>query len=903
MNGLELYIQALVGGITGYITNVTAVKMLFRKILGFGGVIIETREEFIENVSQLVERDIINHGTLDIELSKDDFVSAATRVFNDFLQKQIYIVTPDIELGQVPGMSMSMSNLTEFLSENQGRAIDEALKTILDAIFLTELLSEKQLAVVAGQAIDVSLDILRETEILDTFISALYYQYQEETLSDFIPPKVLEVVIENLMEATAGLHLKMEQNYDKLVDQLVEDLYAQFDISILINEVEKSIKNKTFIELLGRSRAENISNELLAHIVQFLQSPEGKKLLEQASEYLFRVIKEVHLPLFNLFKPELADNLESFLSSKLPSVINQLIMWLKQNQDRIENSIEEALQNTLAQETGPRAEMKKFLYNILANQALAGKYEVFAKVIQGIQNNVDVRTLSEEITDDIISYLKRTNMSEMVCSLETRGIFTSYDITRLIEGNLDKLAAGIDLKGVDSYFNTKLEEILNISFAKPMESYIKGLMMKSKGEYFYSEKFTASLHKKLKTMMQEASTKRLKDLVQAESADCNLLKLKSFILSQPEIHRKKLATALVGQGQKIMGDKKLGEIINPSLKDQAAMTISNKISLSAKDKLQELQYRPIYSLYHNANALPAIEISLTSAGIDLLNNNLENITKGQIESVVATNLSKLSSQQLQVLIEDFMGKELKPISWLGALIGTCAGLGFGFTKSFLNIHGSMSMAFSVPVYAFVGYITNKQALWMIFHPYKPWRVFGKDVPLTQGVIVKSKPRFAKSMAYFVSEELLNSESSLALFQRNRQSLYSTLLNSIISDNYLRVENLLLTNKSVIASRLLREGAILAQKNNQKWSQNFVDELQCISLKKADLEDLTDTIEEYSGDFLSKIQPDIVDTIIRIVKDEKPLIDVLPYEATKFIKRGFVLPLTDFAKNSHRICEK
>ena len=885
MNGLELYLQALAGGITGYVTNVTAVKMLFKKVFGFGGVIIETREEFIENVSKLVERDIINHGTLDNELSKDAFIAKVTKVVDDILQRQLYEVTPNIKLGQVPQMTESMDNFINFLSEKQPGVIDKALKTVMKTVALQDILSKKQVEVLATQGIDASLHIFTETKILDDFISSLHLQYKDDTLADIIPPKVFEIVTQNLHETSADLHRRLQQDYDTMVSQLMDDLYVHFDISTLVVEIQKSIKNKTLIELLGRTHAKNISNELLEHIVKFLQSAEGRKVLAQASEYLFRVIKEVDMPLFNLFKPQLADDLEKFLASKLPGVIQQLIVWFKQNQDQIESKIEEALQSTLAQETGARAEMKKFLYTVLTKQALAGKFQVVAKVIKGIETNVDVRILSEEITADIIGYLKRTNISEMVGSLEDKGIFTSHDITRLIEGNLKMVLARIDLNPADSYFNTKLGDIFTISLAQPMESYIKGLLTKVKEDALYSQKFTETFQKQLTGMIREMSTKTLGNLVQDESGRLDVSKIKSHILIELQTRRDELVTAVVGHSSKMMGDKKIRDVLNTNLEDQAARVISKKISLYTTDKLQELQLRPLHHFYDRYNAVQVIGTKLTRASMDLLNHNLENITKGQIEAVVATNLSKLSNEQLQEMVEDFMGKELKPISWLGALIGAFAGLGFGFAKSMMQITGSWSIALAVPVYGFVGYITNKQALWMIFHPYHPWRIFSRDVPLTQGVIVKSKPRFAKSMARFVGEELLTPQSSIALFEKNRESLYHAFRESIAKDNYKKVENILVSNIVGIASGLLMGGVAQAEKHYEQWSRDLVDKIQHIRVKKLGLGHLIEILREDGVDLLAKMQPAMGANIYRTLNVEKTLIEVLPTQVTQSLKSG------------------
>ena len=81
------------GGATGYITNDYAVKMIFRKYGPLGGMIIDTREQFVESVSELVERDIINNRTIENELSKYEFRRVFYNLISDVLKKYLYILS------------------------------------------------------------------------------------------------------------------------------------------------------------------------------------------------------------------------------------------------------------------------------------------------------------------------------------------------------------------------------------------------------------------------------------------------------------------------------------------------------------------------------------------------------------------------------------------------------------------------------------------------------------------------------------------------------------------------------------------------------------------------------------------------------------------------------------------
>ncbi len=59
--------------------------------------------------------------------------------------------------------------------------------------------------------------------------------------------------------------------------------------------------------------------------------------------------------------------------------------------------------------------------------------------------------------------------------------------------------------------------------------------------------------------------------------------------------------------------------------------------------------------------------------------------------------------------------------------------------------------------AFIGYLTNKVAIKMLFRPLKPWKVFGVRVPMTPGVIPSKRHELADNIGEMVGEHLLTSK--------------------------------------------------------------------------------------------------------------------------------------------------
>ncbi len=58
--------------------------------------------------------------------------------------------------------------------------------------------------------------------------------------------------------------------------------------------------------------------------------------------------------------------------------------------------------------------------------------------------------------------------------------------------------------------------------------------------------------------------------------------------------------------------------------------------------------------------------------------------------------------------------------------------------------------------AFIGYLTNRIAIRMLFRPLKPWRIFGVRIPMTPGVIPSKRHELAVNIGEMVGEHLLTS---------------------------------------------------------------------------------------------------------------------------------------------------
>ncbi len=90
--------------------------------------------------------------------------------------------------------------------------------------------------------------------------------------------------------------------------------------------------------------------------------------------------------------------------------------------------------------------------------------------------------------------------------------------------------------------------------------------------------------------------------------------------------------------------------------------------------------------------------------------------------------------------------------------------------------------------AFIGYLTNKIAIRMLFRPLRPWHIFGLRVPMTPGVIPSKREQLAENIGEMVGSHLLTSRDIGAAlseepFQEHLHGIVDARVREILSRDY------------------------------------------------------------------------------------------------------------------------
>lgn len=196
-----------------------------------------------------------------------------------------------------------------------------------------------------------------------------------------------------------------------------------------------------------------------------------------------------------------------------------------------------------------------------------------------------------------------------------------------------------------------------------------------------------------------------------------------------------------------------------------------------------------------------------------------------------------------------MGKELKPITYLGALLGAAAGMIFNLTGVEAALMAAspvwVDYVSSAVLYGGVGWLTNVLAIWMIFNPYQEKYIASFKMPFTPGVVAKNRNRFADSMGSFVEKELLKANSAAELLENNRAKITDKGLQYFKEQDYRLLFSLLKNKDSLIAEQLInfsleqipkaKGNADLQKYINTKLANVLENEIKIISLEEKSLE--------------------------------------------------------------------
>ncbi|MCY7433457.1 DUF445 family protein [Bacillus safensis] len=165
--------------------------------------------------------------------------------------------------------------------------------------------------------------------------------------------------------------------------------------------------------------------------------------------------------------------------------------------------------------------------------------------------------------------------------------------------------------------------------------------------------------------------------------------------------------------------------------------------------------------------------------------------------------------------------------------------------------------FMIVIGAVIGAATNHLAIKMLFRPYKPYYLFGKQLPFTPGLIPKRRDEVAKQVGVMVMEHLLTPEGIQKRFESSeaKQEILRTVHQYIDKGANMEI---------TVFSLLEKFGVSQADVKADRWLHQWSDQK------------LASLLETYNEQTLSELLP---------VEVETKISSKIPDAADYILKRG------------------
>lgn len=815
-----IFMQGFSGAVAGYITNKYAVNMIFKEYtpLKIGGAVKKNKEKFIKEVSELVEKDIINSQTLLGSIKSKDFSDVIDSACIDFMTNSLKDVFKEVKLKNIPGINDTTEQCVTFIEQNLQEELPNLIDNLSNKIDIKTLIQKQQLDNISEKIFELIVNILENDKKLEEFLECLYDENKDLTLAEILSDNAKQGLIE-------GIANIINQAINNIIDdekqsiELLEKIYELLDLKSVISKLEDSLGQKTLEDIAGKDGLDNISNLLFKHIQNLIDEKENKDKIKEIISELLTIAKDMDVTLFEVLPPEFANSIVSYIRYIIPDIAPHISNWLYENKEKIDTVINSAVDETVNKAEDPsfRGIVEKF----------GGMLETISqtlKIVDRAANMVEEYDLTPESSEKIYlaisKFFEETSIGDVVELLQDKLNLSDDDICGNLLELFNQKGDILIQKIVFNLKEKKISEFIKIDLEKIFKSKIIPLIYKFINSK--KQKINSYVYKLLQDKIEEILTNNIENLIEKEKVGVlskKLPKLISKYIGNNKTTCKIYIEKLVASGLKNIDFENL--IMKN--KESLILIMCNKFNDLKEIALQNLQDKELNDVLDLIKEKEEFSLSLSQKLNKGLVNNVEKVIDNNVQRIIYNNLIKLDEDEICNIAQSFMGKQLKPLSYFGALLGTVAGLIFAFViNGTINNFGFydrfQTTIMACVLMGLVGILTNVIALWMIFHPYEKNKFVAK-IPIfkifSQGYIPSHKEGFANGMAYFIDNELLKGKRVEDLFNSKKDKFSQSIYNFVSNNNFKIIIDIASENKNKISKFLYKFIINQCEKNKAK----------------------------------------------------------------------------------------
>lgn len=815
INLMFLILQGVSGGASGYITNKYAVNMLFKEYtpLKLGGVIRKNKQKFIEELSELIERDIINGETLKEKVSTEEFKNQLKKMNSSILKENLKESLNDLRIKDISNFYDSKDSLKHFIKDNLEILTTDFIENFLNNFKIEYVLSKEQKDNISSNVYNLLLKHIEKEENIVQTVCDLYEEKSNIKISELLCDDTKNKIIQEIEKYIELIFKDIFENEEKLKMSL-NKLYEILNIQDIVCKLQELIKEKELRVFIDEEKTDN-----------FINSDYLKTLLKSIIDKIYEKFMNSDKYMYEILPEETNAILESVMKTALEKMIPYLSGYIAYNKEEINRLIEESINESMY---GFDASIKNLIINKARETFLtdnSSKPNAVNKIIEYIESYLMNKDSSKDISTYIMNYFKYIKVSDIlknldkktICEnlLENKNIIVKFIINPLLS------------KKVKDVINFDLKELLNTNGSE----YIYNFIFKNKA--VFSKKISQILCKSINSKVIEFYDTDLKSIAFIKS---NILEKSSeYIFNLFKENEENIKKCINNKLNISINQMNLKEEFS-NHKNFIENIFIQKVLNVEEEIISKYEENKLIDIIENINNKEEIIDELNDKVFICINKNLNTLINEKVKKIVYDNLIRLNEDEICDLAQEFMGNELKPLSVFGGILGGITGLIFGMFTNNINVSGFYNTGFetiiSCLLMGIIGIMTNVIALKMLFHPYKKNKFLAKIPFLKQfalGYIPAHRESMANSIGNVIENNLLNPDKVKSLFAGKKDHAKKSLINNIEDSNYKILTKFIATKKENISSSLYKK--VLSILKNKKTCNDLSRGIKNIKINK------------------------------------------------------------------------
>lgn len=781
---IKIILSGIVGAFAGYWTNDWALKLMFNGVdLHIFGrhfyidpLITKSKEKLGASLGGVVQ-DKLTNGSGDFEnspLCKRLTEPAFNAEIQKAIQDMLYKILPDMvqemrfsELYDYNKSAYKLENLIcNLITEHQ-----DIINETLDGFEPDRFLTEPQQKIALEKLIDIASEEIKNSPLREKLIG-LINNSCDLSIADILGDS-------EMCEISAELSSYLMSEITARVfsdNRQIKTLMESANVDGAIYEALSLIADEPVSKLLGSDAIETFVLKFKPPLQKLTQSKAFENAVLQISEQIFDALKSMDIPLYNILPFNEREKLGAFFYSKLAAFMPYLKEYLTQKRYEINTIIEDCVDEVINSETS----------YFLANTVRKLARDIIIKEI----HNIDFIHTIELMADEV---LQSENTAEGVQKLIS-DLLRNWTIARLAESFLTarKLCDWIiSLCGtlVDDVPETAYQKIgalkpsvfldertlrtLSSKLGDLIRSKVPGMVLDEKNR----EKFVQHGNEILVREAHRVLHMKSGELLHGYKPKLEHVNVKAAHTIKQE--RMDLVRELQPRLNRWLKDKSLYGLIRDKIQ-----SVTKKISQAAssvfrygKEKLGGVKIadaaRKLAKGSAAAKAAQFIQKKLVPKAAGYID----------VKAFIKNKIMDMPNKWLGENMHDFIGRELRPLCYLGAALGFIIGLLLELCLPTTRAALSIDTIARLAAFAMIGVVTNWLAFFGLFRPYSPNCRLTKSGWLPGlSYIPKRIPQAADAFGEGVDRFLLDSETICDVFHSHKDGICEFIIQWLTENN-------------------------------------------------------------------------------------------------------------------------